>query len=67
MNKNINKEAFLELIENTKKINSSDLISYYNLENESDNFKDIYNRGVEDSKEKFLTFLTVFNLKSKLK
>ncbi|MCF7795725.1 hypothetical protein K9M42_01400 [Patescibacteria group bacterium] len=59
-------KTFDEILENTRNIKSKDLITYYNLENKNDEFKNAYNRGVEDAKERFLTFLTVFSIKNNL-
>jgi len=58
------KKTFNEIVVNTRDIKSEDLITYYNLENENEEFA--YNKGVEDAKERFLTFLTVFSIKNNL-
>jgi len=60
------KKTFNEIVVNTRDIKSEDLITYYNLENENEEFKKAYNKGVEDAKERFLTFLTVFSIKNNL-
>lgn len=60
------KKTFNEIVDDTRNIKSEDLITYYNLQNEDNDFKDAYNKGVEDAKERFLTFLTVFSIKNDL-
>lgn len=63
---NIEKKSFNKIIRETKNIKSKDLIAYYNLEDKDNNFKNAYNKGIEDAKERFLTFLTVFAIKNNL-
>ncbi len=63
---NIIEKTFNEIVEETRNIKSKDLIAYYNLQNKDDNFKNAYNKGIEDAKERFLTFLTVFDIKNNL-
>jgi hypothetical protein len=60
-------KTFNEILEETRNIKSKDLINYYNLQNKDNEFKNAYNKGVEDAKERFLTFLTVFSIKNNLK
>ena len=60
------KKTFNEIIEETRNIKSRDLIAYYNLQNKDSEYKTAYDKGVEDAKERFLTFLTVFSIKNKL-
>lgn len=60
------KKTFNEIVDDVRNIKSEDLITYYNLQDKNDDFKSSYNKGVEDAKERFLTFLTVFSIKNNL-
>jgi hypothetical protein len=63
----ITEKTFNKILKETRNIKSKDLINYYNLQNKDREFKSAYDKGIEDAKERFLTFLTVFYIKNDLK
>jgi hypothetical protein len=63
----ITEKTFNKILKKTRNIKSKDLINYYNLQNKDKKFKNAYDKGIEDAKERFLTFLTVFYIKNNLK